>query len=476
MDTKNWIDKAKLIISKYIKLIVLILGILFIGIIVSKIVFSPERKLVAAIKKGDSNKICKLYSELNPEKKKKAEENMYEIAVDIFNKYNEGNYTEKSAWETITLFAKITDNSNLKNVKDDFWALKESKNAYNEAYKLEKTKKERALEKYLEVIESDTYYEMAQKQIQEILLSLIEEDIQKSDKLIMSQQYEEAYKLFEEFVNKYWGKSIQEYMSVQRENDVDKSLYVAIESVCSLAINYYDGLISESEKQNELLYAIELAEKEKVFDYSNNLSLDEKIEHMYEEYFNFYIAKAEDAFVNPETNYADALLILQPIREQYPNCVAIQEKCEYYESFEPVSLLDMEPFDKGTWWNTNNWTRDENITDNTGVVRAPGFWMGGIYLGGAYWRVDKQYDIFKAVVCVPAGHQDELGCNGKVIIYGDGEVLWSQEHMDGATKPIEVKVDISDVDILEIYMSGGSAPLIFVPVCVSDPVVQRVIK
>ena len=77
---------------------------------------------------------------------------------------------------------------------------------------------------------------------------------------------------------------------------------------------------------------------------------------------------------------------------------------------------------------------------------------------------------------MPAGYQNDLGCNGRVIIYGDDEVLWSQEHMDGATKPVEVKIDISNVDVLEIYMSGGSAPLVSVPVCVSDPVVQRINK
>lgn len=474
MEVKKLIAQISVVYTKHKKLVILVICILLVGIFAGKSLFSSANRMSNAIKSGDADKISKIYISAKPGEIPLIEEKMRQAAENIYDEYNQGKYSEDAAEEVLNLFADLTGKSIFSEINDQFTSLKESKNAFSMAQVKEKTQKEEALEAYMQVIKEDTYYEEAQSEIVKIQNEIISEGIENADELIKNEEYETAYDILDQLVKKYIGESMQSFMSnKQNESEIYQRLNEKIDEVCSLAISYYDNQINECEKDEKYLDAIALAEEETLFDYDKQLNLDDKIEYLYTEYFNMYISQAEAVFIDPEVNYTDALEILQPIREQYPDQTILEEKCRYYESFEPVSLLQVEPYDEGTWWNGSG---TAEITDNTGIVRKPGFWMGGIYLGGAYWRVDKQYDVFKAVVCVPAGYQNDLGCNGRVIIYGDDEVLWSQEHMDGATKPVEVKIDISNVDVLEIYMSGGSAPLVSVPVCVSDPVVQRINK
>lgn len=474
MEVKKLIEQISYIYTKHKKLVILGICILLVGIFAGKSLFSSANRMSNAIKSGDTDKISRIYISAKPGEIPLIEEKMRQATENIYNEYNQGKYSEDAAEEVLNLFVDLTGKSVFSEINDQFTSLKKSKNAFSMAQVKEKSQKEEALEAYMQVIKEDTYYEEAQSKIVKIQNEIISEEIENADKLIKNEEYETAYDILDQLVKKYTGENMQSFMSSkQNESEIYQRLNEKIDEVCSLAISYYDNQINECEKDEKYLDAIALAEEETLFDYDKQLNLEDKIEYLYTEYFDMYISQAEAVFIDPEVNYADALEILQPIREQYPDQTILEEKCRYYESFEPVSLLQVEPYDKGTWWNGSG---TAEITDNTGIIRKQGFWMGGIYLGGAYWRVDKQYDVFKAVVCVPAGYQNDLGCNGRVIIYGDDEVLWSQEHMDGATKPIEVKIDISNVDVLEIYMSGGSAPLVSVPVCVSDPVVQRINK
>lgn len=76
------------------------------------------------------------------------------------------------------------------------------------------------------------------------------------------------------------------------------------------------------------------------------------------------------------------------------------------------------------------------------------------------------------MVGVPSGDY-ETGVNGEIILYGDGNVLWAKKGIDASTAPENISVDVTGVDVLQIYMEGGSGPLKFCSVMVADFVVQK---
>lgn len=306
-----------------------------------------------------------------------------------------------------------------------------------------------AISYYKQVVEDDVNYSYALEKIGIALLNYRADAISESEALQELHSYDEAI------------VKIQEAIFALNE---DPALVDYKNSIYQNAIIYYEDLAIDAQASQNYLQAVEYLKLADSYDVNNEKHYESQINSLFDSYFNIYLEQADAVFLSPYEDYLEAAAILKPILDAYPYATSIKEKYMYYMSYQPIPLFEQDPFQKSTYFASSP---SEGRLDNRGNEHSLMYTCGAIYEVDADWKLAKEYNRLTGIVGVPAGNYD-TGVNGKIQIYGDGVLLWEKVGIDAETAPETISVDISGVDVLQIYMEGGIGSLMKCTVMIAD--------
>jgi len=165
-----------------------------------------------------------------------------------------------------------------------------------------------------------------------------------------------------------------------------------------------------------------------------------------ENYITKVIKDADEALVNPGTDYVKSIEILAPAMQKYPENTKLTEKYDYYMGFEPVSLFDFTPYMS----ENDDLNIPKTVTDNMGNVYEKALHGSPfIYVSGPHdgtYDIGKKYNVLSGIVAIDKQADKSAG---SLRIYGDGRLLKEVKTKQGH-KPLEINVDITGVTDLKI--------------------------
>ena len=118
-----------------------------------------------------------------------------------------------------------------------------------------------------------------------------------------------------------------------------------------------------------------------------------------------------------------------------------------------------------------NPTRIKDVEDNMGNVYSGAFYSYAAE-NSAIYDIGTEYDILKGIVAVGKPMTPDETFTGEIKVYGDGQLIWSDDGINSSMKPYEMSVSVFGVTDLEIVIdSNGPGPVIF-----ADVVLQKISK
>ncbi len=189
-------------------------------------------------------------------------------------------------------------------------------------------------------------------------------------------------------------------------------------------------------------------------------------------YIKNTISESEKVFVNPETDYAQALSIINAGLQHYKDNEELNSKKTYYDSFAPINLYDMKKL-KGS---ASSYDTDSDIYGND---YSKCFWTG--YDSWMIWHdtdisynLNNDYNRFTATIFSRSKSNDTQEMT--VIIYGDGKPLYENYSIkDNSTKAFGVEINVTGISELRIVLTrnGGG---ICNGIGMTNMIVQKTVK
>lgn len=159
--------------------------------------------------------------------------------------------------------------------------------------------------------------------------------------------------------------------------------------------------------------------------------------------------QADAAFVNPAEDYGKAADLLKAAMQRYPEDKSLQEKYDYFMSYQPVSIFDMEPYVEHNY----GFSTAENETDNMGNSYEKCFRLSKYdskKSADQVYDIGKKYNCLKGTIAIVYGGGDDEPC--MVRIYGDNRLLYELNNISGSTKPTSIEVDITGITDLKVEL------------------------
>lgn len=180
--------------------------------------------------------------------------------------------------------------------------------------------------------------------------------------------------------------------------------------------------------------------------------------------------KQAEATLIGERDYHKAFSIMAQALIVLPDESDFIEKQEYYSSFEPIWLGNIEPFmeqDENVGFfgaEGHFYFRDDGVTDNVGNTYENYFYALRSLNAGTnsiVYRLDGNYDTLTGTIVVP-DYQKNRDNIGWYKIYCDNKLVFDSGKLGKGVLPIDVNISLTDVVELKIeihsiaYMSGGA--------------------
>lgn len=304
-------------------------------------------------------------------------------------------------------------------------------------------------------------YEQANEQISQIL-----------DALPVGEQRDNVYKWNNDLEDLHASKTAYDNASQKVESeDIEDTLNAmddfkkvieedtlysdAQEQIDNLAEKYYTTRTDDAQNQIEkgnytTAIGIYKDVKAKLGSYKD---IEELLENVQKTYCDSIIYEAEYDMLEGKFEAATRLVnnAIDEIGEK-EELVAELERIEYYT---PVNLMDVDTFYTEDDINTivDEW--DASMYDNVGNTGNKGIYFSGSmnHEACSAWLLDKKYDTLTGIFALDEYYKDKTDFDNykcQLVIYGDGELLYTSEYMYGGIKPIEVNIDISNVDELKL--------------------------
>lgn len=384
-----------------------------------------------------------------------------EEVAGIVESYNAGNITYDNAVSEINSF--LSENS----VSDETYnyiseqlafldELNESKSNYEKANEeFENADYEDAMEYYDMVIEKDSNYQTAQGLVEESKKKFIEVTDEQAQIYIDDGKYLKAIEVYESAQKVYDDGSIDGKIA-DIEADYKSSL---------------EAQAAEYENNGEWSSAINTYET--LYDYFKDESYKVNITDVTNKCINAAIDEAEQYL--SEGNTTDAKAVIKTAEIYVGDDAELEDELARIESFEPVSLMDLDTFYTETGYaKIEDWGSEDkdnlgNTYDAGMLIDLPGV---GNYDASIAYMINGEYDILsgKFVLHSESKNKTNEKYTIQLYIYGDGKLLYTSSVMRGGVLPEEVSVDISGVIELIIEFKGYAS---FYTVGFVEPTLQK---
>lgn len=196
---------------------------------------------------------------------------------------------------------------------------------------------------------------------------------------------------------------------------------------------------------------------------SGSADLQTKLSTYTEKYREVVLADAVDAY--RAKGYESAVSVLTDALKMLKNDAILTKEKEKYAGLAPVSLLDIRLFYDGHEEEYGATRYDgvslEDKLGNTYTNAILYLWDGGDGCEDVY-LVNGGYTRFTATLFVPSqresGYDDDGYYDLDLRIYGDGKLLYTSPRMDSRRYPVNIEINISDVEQLSIVCDTAGAP------------------
>ena len=163
-------------------------------------------------------------------------------------------------------------------------------------------------------------------------------------------------------------------------------------------------------------------------------------------------------------NLENAMQLIYAAEKHIAGSTEIQKLKDSIKDYNPVSILDLEPYAIGRC----DLDEDTEAKDNMGNIYESA--LEGYYENEAYniYDIGGKYNILTGTVCITKG---SIGTRstGYIKIYGDDILLWEDTNITANTKSYDRSVNVSGVTDLKIEMCGRGK--LVVMLC--NPVIQK---
>jgi tetratricopeptide (TPR) repeat protein len=126
---------------------------------------------------------------------------------------------------------------------------------------------------------------------------------------------------------------------------------------------------------------------------------------------------------------------------------------EYYQSFEPVSLVEL----NSIYYDEELRQNKDKVTDNYGQTYTghfyftnKGFWVKDEYTGSAAFRVTDYDKLSCRLILIQSDKNAESG--GELNLYLDGSAAYKSPTVQRGTEPIDIELDLSGAAELRVEM------------------------
>lgn len=350
---------------------------------------------------------------------------------------------------------------------------------------------EEAIECLQQLPSDSKQYEEAQKLIQQSQDSYCDEIISRADSYIASQNFDAAYELIgqaqsllpdnaelqedqkrvyesyrsaviaqtEEYVAAEQYETAIEYLKNKQESFQNDSVF---QETYNNTVTTYNNLISSQAMQEAEAYVASN-------DYANGINVlrtalakigqNDELSATLSVYENTYkenVLGQVDA-VYSQSGYDAVVAFLKEAMDILPTDNAVANEYELWKSRQPMLLTDLEPFSKDLNANINSSLHE---VDNYGSVYASNLGLEGwssieYYIGSDYSKLTCTLYITENA----KGYDEEAYAgswsNLTISIYGDDVLLYTKTGFNTKDKPLDISVDVKDVEFLKIVSSNN---------------------
>lgn len=249
-------------------------------------------------------------------------------------------------------------------------------------------------------------------------------------------------------------KQFQNVIEVDRNyNDAQTHLTALTEEYYAYSVGIADSQVAEGDYAKALDTYTELIDL--IGEYGDLVQRKETLEY---EYIQASVAEAE-AYMS-EGKFIEANNAIDKCYKSVGPDAALSNESARIENFTPVSLMSLTSFyqDEGkgviSKWESNDMTNlaegDFEGIKVEGSIRRPANTATITY------RVDGKYDTFTGQFVLHKESKDRAGSEYGIVvlyIYGDDVLLYQSGEMCGGVLPMDICIDISDVDELSFVFS-----------------------
>mgnify|MGYP000220428570 CR=1 FL=1 len=376
-----------------------------------------------------------------------------DAAIDGYNQGEKTYEAEKAVLETIEC-----DTSDVREKYNALDELSSSKNSYNFGNEyIANGDYENAIIQYGQVSSKDTNYDAAQLAKADVAGKFKEAVLAEAAANVAASDYESALRTLQN-ASRILGSDpdltsyIEKYKIAYEDFEVEQLLQEA--SALGSQEKYGEAYQLLNNKQNE---------------FSDRAEIESAVSEYKAKYKESMIKQAEAALIG-ERDYHKAFSIMAQALIVLSDDSDFIEKQEYYSSFEPIWLGDVEPFleqDENVGFfgaEGHFYFRDDGVTDNVGNMYENYFYALRSLNGGTnsiVYRLDGNYDTLTGTIVVP-DYQKNRDNIGWYKIYCDNKLVFDSGKLGKGVLPIDVNISLTDVVELKIeihsiaYMSGGA--------------------
>lgn len=251
-------------------------------------------------------------------------------------------------------------------------------------------------------------------------------------------------------------KQFQNVIEVDRNyNDAQTHLTALTEEYYAYSVGIADSQVAEGDYAKAIDTYTELIDL--IGEYGDLMQKKEALEY---EYIQASIAEAE-AYMSDE-KFVEANNVIDKCYKKVGPDAALSNEIVRIENFTPVSLMSLTSFyqDKNSWsrtiskWEVHDMT---NLAEGgfEGIKVEAGTWQPANTVTIIY-RVNGKYDTFTGQFVLHEDSKDTTANKYGVAvlyIYGDDVLLYQSGEMCGGVLPMDVYIDISEIDELKFVFS-----------------------
>ena len=408
--------------------------------------------IIRELREGNTEKANALYFEkiqANPSAEEKFSQAYMAELTKIYDQLNNGEISYDTANSLVRNFNAFSKSDLFSDLTENISSLAFSKQMFESA---ESSMAEEnylaAIFSYTSVLPEDTNRETARERRQEAYNLFVEAALAKAESCAQEGDYTGAMDVLVQA-----RADLQGSIAIDYGGELDDKYMAYYASQTALDISEYMDAAHALQNNGDYLGAIEkLRQAAELWPAEETVT--DALADARCTYANAVLDDAAGRFTDNQ-DYAGAMAILEVAADEMDDeklSDLLTRAYTYYQSFEPVSLLDLEPF----YYDGEFDRSGTKITDNLDQTyneyiqfRSSGFFVSNEYTGQVTYKVSAYNHLSCRVIL---DQRDLNSEGGSVNVYLDGNLTYESPTIAKGVDPVDIEVDLNGAVELSIEM------------------------